>query len=198
MEPTRSLHPISAVLRGQGLWAERAQRAIRLHCERGNTQPMIEAVASALLHYGMSRREIPANAGVKTKDLLHRAEEGIRRVVAEYHNRGGVLTAKGYVSELGLVAETAKQWLLGFRSPIGGKNLAEGLDDDAVNARLTVAATRVLKVLHDSSTPCADGASRIVDRDDIEAFCRRAAREMFEAFNAPDAEAHAMLHGEKV
>ncbi len=184
------------------------QRLIRANCERGDTQNATKAVAAVLLSEGERAALIPTPTGVKTNELLARAEEAIKHVASEYHMRGGVLTAKGYVPRLGLVAEMAKQWLEGFSPPIQTSvDLRDGLLEEELNARLALTAQAVLEelvevchnhgrdeVLAMIAEPYEGGVVEIYS-DKIEGFCMKAARKMFEAFQNPNEIAHKKAHG---
>lgn len=195
---------IDGVLRARGVLDGDAQRLVRLHCEKGNVQPMVEAISSAMLAVGIASGEIPSNAGVKTKDLLDRAEEAIISAVKRYHEKGGVLIAKGYTSVLGLAAEMAKQWLAAFSPPIPTEVQVKGtLSDPEIQDRLTVVALKLNallkeKMLASEHNPYLDPESHtyIIKGEDLEGICQRASLEMFRAFLDPNSANHELIHKE--
>lgn len=201
---------IGGVFRARGVLSAEAQKLVRMHCERGNAQAMIEAVAEFLVSDGIARGRIPPNAGEKRKDLLDRAEQAMYKEAEEYHSKGGVLVAKGYVSITGLVAEMAKHWLREFSPPIPTEVSLKGtLSDPEVQDRLTVVALKLSEILDEyrETVEHENGAGEVVSaqktgtlmipHDKVEGFCRRAAIEMFRAFEDPNKTNHEIIHKEK-
>jgi hypothetical protein len=197
---------IGGVFRAKGILSAEAQKLVRMHCERGNAQAMIEAVAEFLVSNGIVRGRIPPNAGEKRKDLLERAEQAMYREAEEYHSKGGVLVAKGYVSITGLVAEMAKHWLREFSPPIPTEFSLKGtLSDPEIQDRLTVVALKLLEILneyneiveHEAGVSAQKIGTIIIPHDKVEGFCRRAAIEMFRAFEHPNETNHEIIHKEK-
>ena len=203
---------------------EKHQKIVRIHCERGNHQAMVETTAEVLLRGHMPSR-IPEPVGVKTKDLLDRAEQAIVEVVEEYRSAGGVLLAKGYVGSLGLAAEMGKQWLASFVPEIQEAHPLRQLEDDQeLNARLTLVAKAVLiciaektphgkkllegvprdQVLAKRKQLYADiielmstdpGRSVCIEAADLDGLSKKAARAMLRAFTHPNEEIHRLVHG---
>ena len=195
---------MGGVIRAEGILGAGTQKLVRLHCERGNIQEMVELIAEGMLAKAMLDRRIPQNAGEKTSDLLARAEEAIIREVDDYTMRGGVLTSK-YVPKSGLVAESAKQWLAGFSSiaHTAEKDLGAGLSDPEIQDRLTLVALTLKKILEDKTEPAQVNASldpeyhtRVLKVADIEGICKRAAVAMLRAFNNPNSANHTIIHGD--
>jgi len=194
---------IGGVLRAYGVLSAEAQKLVRAHCEKGNTQVMLEAIAEVMLAVGIASGKIPANAGMKTKDLLDRAEEAILKEAQNYNDRGGVLTAKAYASILGLAAEMAKQWLRGFAPPIPTEVEVKGtLEDPEIQDRLTVVALKLREILHEKLRPQEENhlepehSVYTLYAQDIEGICHRAAMEMFRAFVDPNTANHELIHKE--
>lgn len=195
---------IGGVFRAKGVLSAEVQKIVRMHCERGNAQEMIEKVADYLVANGIVHGKIPANAGVKTKDLLERAEAAMISEAEGYHLKGGVLTAKGYVSITGLVAEMAKQWIRSFAAPIPTEYDIRGtLKDPEIQDRLALVAMKLKELLdeypkttinHDRP---GEEEGLFIGEDKVEGFCRRASVEMFRAFNEPNETNHEIIHGEK-
>lgn len=198
---------IAGALRARGVLGGEVQKIIRKHCENGNSQEMIEAVAEAMLAVGISSGRVPPNAGIKTKDLLDRTEAALIKEVEDYHARGGVLTAKGYVSVQGLTAEMAKQWITGFSAPIPETfSIAGTLSDPEIQDRLTLVTLRLRELIMEKVVPLdsvttgavVDGKYLFVEKDRLEGICRQAAVDMFRAFTKPNETNHELIHGEKV
>lgn len=197
-------HRIGGVFRARGVLSAEAQRLVRLHCERGNAQEMVEKVADALLATAIAVGRVPHNAGVKTKDLLERCEAALYTEAEDYHAKGGVLTAKGFVSIQGLVAEMAKQWLRGFAPPIPTETVVKGtLKDPEIQQRLAVVALKLRDMIwaaatvRDNSSPYVDRSDLVITTDDLEGLCQRAATAMFLALQDPNEANHEIIHGEK-
>jgi hypothetical protein len=194
---------LGGVLRAKGALAAEVQRIIRAHCEKGNAAGVTVILAEYLLSSGMSRGEIPLNAGIRTGELLERAEEAILRIVNAYHDAGGVLTARGFVSILGLAAEMAKQWISGFAAPIPVETVIKGtLSDPEIQDRLTVVALKVRQLLlseGDLRGGMTDDTCDALELkvEDLEGICRRAAIAMFLAFQNPNEANHEIIHKEK-
>lgn len=199
---------IGGVFRAKGVLHGDSQRLVRLHCEKGNAQEMIEKVAEAMLADGIAKGRIPANAGMKTRDLLERTEAAMLQEVEDYHMKGGYLTAKGFVSLTGMVAEMAKQWLQGFSAPIPTETIIKGtLSDPEVQDRLTLVALKLKRLVCETAeddlgrTAMHNGELRttklIINDHDLEGLCQRAAVAMFQAFQEPNETNHEIIHGEK-
>lgn len=195
---------IGGVFRARGVLSAEAQKLVRMHCERGNAQAMIEAVAEFLVSDGIARGRIPPNAGEKRKDLLDRAEQAMYKEAEEYHSKGGVLVAKGYVSITGLVAEMAKHWLREFSPPIPTEVSLKGtLSDPEVQDRLTVVALKLRELIIEQADTYDPEKKELVtsivsfDEERLEGICRRAAIEMFRAFEDPNKTNHEIIHKEK-
>lgn len=195
-------NPISGVLRAKGAYHVDTQRLVRKHCEAGNAQAMIVGVADFLLLDAMARGRIPANAGIKTKDLLERTEAALFREAEAYHEAGGFLIAKGFISIQGLVAEMAKQWIQTFSAPIPENLELRGtLSDPEVQDRLTLVALKLRELLYRTGTLMGGMTDETCDllelkTADIEGLCQRAATVLFTAFENPNATNHSLIHGE--
>jgi hypothetical protein len=193
-------HKIGGVFRAQGVLGADAQRLVRMHCERGNVQEMVEKVADAVLADAIAKGRVPPNAGVKTKDLLERTEAALYVEVESYHAKGGILTAKGFVSIQGLVAEMAKQWLRGFAPPIPTETVVKGtLSDPEIQERLTVVALKLRKLILMNSNVLPDPslAGYHIPEEKLEGLCTSAAVAMFMAFQEPNEANHEIIHGEE-
>jgi hypothetical protein len=193
---------IGGVFRAKGVLSAEVQKVVRLHCERGNAQEMIEKVADYLVANGIVTGKIPPNAGVKSRDLLERTEHAMISEAEQYHLKGGVLTAKGYVSITGLVAEMAKQWIRSFAAPIPTEyNIKGTLKDPEIQDRLTIVSIKLQELLKEKGVLSGGMTDETCDQlilktDDLEGICRRAAVEMFRAFNEPNEANHEIIHGE--
>jgi hypothetical protein len=195
---------IGGVLRAKGVLSEAGQKAVRQHCERGNAAQMIVAVADTLLVEAMAAGAVPQNAGIKTQELLDRTEEALRRIAETYHERGGVLTAKGYVSIDGLAREMAKQWAQSFSAPIPAEFSLKGtLGDPEIQDRLTLVALKLRQLVietadtYDAETKGLVTSIVSFDEEKLEGLCQRAAIEMFQAFERPNETNHELIHKEK-
>lgn len=194
---------IAGVFKARGVLHGDSQRLVRLHCERGNAQEMIERVAEAMLAEGIAKGRIPANAGMKTRDLLERTEAALLQEVESYHMKGGYLTAKGFVSLTGMVAEMAKQWLQGFSAPIPTETVIKGtLSDPEIQDRLTLVALKLRQLIYEKGRLLGGMTDETCDLlelkvEDIEVLCQRAAVALFQAFQEPNETNHEIIHGEK-
>ncbi len=210
----------AAALKRHGSRSATAQRLLRLQFERGSPQVAIEALAQALLFEGIAGQRIPRPAGTRTKDLADRAEEAIITEVANYHEQGGVLLAKNLVEPIQLVAECAKQWLAAFEPTLVSEiDLAAEKTKEEINYRLALVAQLVgLELLNASGKLEAVGLGMsIADRpealsyleslasdpfdvtftlQDIEGFCMKLSKRMYDTFQLTEEAAHAALHGE--
>jgi len=186
---------VSGVLRANGVLSAAAQRTVRLHCEAGNAQAMIAAVSECMLSTAIALGKVPANAGIKTTALLQQTEEALAVLASDYHDRGGVLTAKGYTSIIGLVAEMAKLWLSTFSAPIPTVTIIPGtLSDPEIQDRLCVVALRLRRNLELAST-AVDGKLQL-DASKLDGICSAAAQAMFVALTEPNETNHKLIHGD--
>lgn len=184
------------VLKSSGVLSETGQRVVRQHCEAGRTQQVVEAVAAVLLSQGMLSGKIPHNTGIKEdKDLAERSQQAIYETVKEYHDKGGVLLAKGYTRPLELIAEMAKQWLRTFSPRIPDKEKLSRFGEEELSSRLALAAMAIRdRLLRDGED---DGDHIRLDKNRLEGLCRGAALDMFQAFEDPNTANHAIVHGDE-
>lgn len=186
---------LAAILKSSGLRSQTGLRAMNSLLDAGAFVVVTEAVAEVMLSNGIQCGRIPANSGMKTRELCSAAEEAIQHEVKVYHEEGNPLTSR-FISPLGLVAEMAKQWLEGFSLPIPEtKSLRGTLSDPEVQDRLTVAALSLQDHFVTQGLLDASGALS-VPAEKLEGVCRAACLAVFRAFEEPNATNHRLIHKE--
>jgi len=184
-------HPIAGVIRAFGLLDSRVQSSIRKHCEAGNVDAMVQAVADSMLSTAMLQKRIPPNAGIQTVELVLIADAGAREVVDQYRALGGVLLAKGYAEPEALVHGIVQQWSDTWAPRIESV-VPQPLDPDRINDVSSVAAQTALRRL----SCYIDGDNIVIPSSQVEGLCNRLVNDMLRALLEPNAANHRLIHGD--
>jgi hypothetical protein len=193
-----------------GALAAKYQKTLRHGLERrADPEPYLQATANLLL-WEFTPTEIPEPSGMKTEDLLARAEEAFVRVAGLYRSKGGVLLAKHYVGELALVGEMARQWAESFSEEVPTSvDLSKDLTKEEIETRLGLTAKAdFLELMEAASLDSSNHLARRLLMEStggvlqlptskLEGLCKRLALRMYQAFQEPNELAHLLVHGEE-
>lgn len=199
MELTRAQSTLASVLRNT-LYVAETQRLLERLCLTDRIKDATVAVASVLLSTEMSRGNIPQNTG----DPSFRSDPSVLQscieVARQYHEAGGVLTAKGFVFKVDLALAMERQWLATFvelPATTGSRYADIGAEERAL--RLTVAAQaceRSIHALAQHRVPGEPHWTSYIDAIELETLCKKMARAAVEAFDSPVEANHANTHGQ--
>ena len=195
------------IAKAQGVLSRGYQKVSTYILRSGDIEDVLEATAHALLVSNLASGKISPSLGDKEDPALRlEAEAQILGVVNVYTNLGGVLTAKRHVEKPELCAEIMKQWLVTFPDSLEpAPNLDEGVGPVGVQQRMSLGAQCILDLLTQVSRlepervqeMLGDPGSSVlaIPANNLEAFCKKAARAVYDAFSDPERVIHLRAHG---
>ncbi len=181
--------------KAEGLLAPKMQKILQQHCEAGRIVEVAAVVAQVLYDQALQDHSIPEPAGVKTRELVERTQDGVRHLVETYARRG-VLCAKGYYPPAQLVMLILDRWEQDFNGALQHLEKGTGLPDTTNHdfvTRSTIAAQALGKMM--GKLPRSQEGDVVLPMKDMEGFCVAAVRVMHAAFTRPEAAVHELVHG---
>lgn len=205
----RGPDPVGAALQSQGAHGAGVQKLLRKLCDAGRVQQALSALAAYLCEEGMRRPiagwRIPVNGGTLDREIQELTLEACLRIALDYGSKGGVLVARGYVSQHSLAKAMAQHWTESARAPTPvTKAIALGLPPDELNDRICCAVLCAKKRLEDLvregelcwESPRIDGDNTLmIPPDKLEETLRRIVKATIWAFDDPTAAQNWLLHG---
>lgn len=196
--PTANLHSLLGPIKARGIYDLKIQTIIQRHCEQGRIAEAADVVGLALYHDAVATGKIPHPRGIRTRELVDRAIDGIKKLIETYA-KSGVLCAKGFYQASQLMLNVLGMWEADFATSVlqrseetGG--LVDGADPDFLT-RSTIAAEK-LRHLFSLLKPSPDGEALLLPISELEGLCVAATRRVYTAMLKPDVAVHEVLHGE--
>ena len=190
-----SLGLLIGTIKAEGLLSPKVQKILQHHCGTGHIVEVADVVARVLYDQALQEHSIPEPVGVRTRELVERAQDGIRNVVEAYARRG-VLCAKGYYPPSQLALLLLDCWESDFNGALRHVEIGSGLPDTTDHdfvARAAVAAQALAKMLE--KLPRSQEGDALLPMKDMEGFCIAAVRMMHAAYTKPDVTVHELVHG---
>lgn len=174
---------LSSVLLKHGLLGTYSQELLRQAAAQ-HLPVVCEGVAHALVEGLLADGKLPAPKQTATPELLAIAEAAVLEALKDYRARGGILLAKDFVSESVMFALLIRNWMQRLPPPIlVTKSLVAGLEDDERNARQSVAAQNVAKLLQGLERT---DRGYLVHEDRLEPLCIMLVRAVLQGFDRPN------------
>lgn len=197
-DPT--LRSMLGPIKARGLHDIKIQKILQQHCERGRIAEAADVVGLALYHAALEDGRVPQPRGVRTRELVDRAIDGVRHLVETYA-RSGVLCAKGFYSPSQLMLNIIGLWEADFssvlRHPEEPSGMLDGVDPDFIS-RSTVAAERLRSLMLARLQVSPDGEHLLLPMKEMEGFCVATVRNTYFSLLKPDVAVHEVFHKEKV
>lgn len=182
-----------AALVAEGPLSAMAQRAAAAYVRAYGGETVLSALSAALVNWGIIRRILPPQAGMRTAELVVVVDAAVRRLVDEYRDGGGVLLAKGWFSAEDVATAVSRLYWLGFSPPVP-TTLRPKASDDEIAARRAVAAQAVARLLREWA---AKDPPLVAYQPEVEELLSVAlAQAALRAFLHPNETLHEALHGD--
>ncbi len=193
MPPGRFRDVLYAALVSQGLHSKTAQRATLAHA-KVHPEESLQAVAMAIVRFGIRERNFPPCVGVRTEELVAIVQETALDRVRHYHDGGGVLTAKGFFQTSALCVAVIAEYWRQFSAPVTTDVRVEPPVEAELRQRTAVAAQEVRDVLLELTKSSEGDSAHTLQGTALENFCVRAAKAALRAFHEPNTVIHERNH----